>query len=66
MQGLEDADVRELAIHRWLSRVEMRRSIGCEGISEDGFSLAPGMEIGYVIKDAAKWEVDAERYAARF
>ena len=31
-----------------------------------GFSLAPGMEIGYVVKDAPKWEVDAERYASGF
>ena len=31
-----------------------------------GFSLSPGMEIGYVIKDAAKWEVDTEREASEF
>ncbi len=36
MQELEKADVGELVIHRRLSRVEMRRSFGCEGISEDG------------------------------
>ena len=31
-----------------------------------GFSLSPGMEIGYVIKDAAKWEVDTERDASGY
>ena len=31
-----------------------------------GFSLSTGMEIGYVIKDAAKWEVDTERDASGF
>ena len=30
------------------------------------FSLTPGMEIGYVVRDAAKWEVDAERDASEF
>ena len=28
--------------------------------------LAPGMEIGYVIRDARKWEVDHERTASEF
>jgi DNA polymerase I len=31
-----------------------------------GLPLAPGMEIGYVVTDATKWEVDAERGASRF
>ena len=28
--------------------------------------LAPGMEIGYVVKDAGRWEVEPERTAAEF
>ena len=31
-----------------------------------GFSLVPGMEIGYMVKDAAKWVVDTERDASEF
>ena len=31
-----------------------------------GFSLAPGMEIGYVVTDAAKWQVGTERDASEF
>jgi len=31
-----------------------------------GISLAPGMEIGYVVRDARKWEADPERTARRF
>lgn len=31
-----------------------------------GISLAPGMEIGYVVRDAGKWEADPERTARRF
>jgi DNA polymerase, archaea type len=29
-------------------------------------SLATGMEIGYVVRDASKWEVDTERDASEF
>jgi hypothetical protein len=31
-----------------------------------GFTLAPGMDIGYVVKDAKKREVDPERNASEF
>jgi len=33
---------------------------------KQGLPLAPGMEIGYVVKDAMKWEVDPERAASDF
>ena len=33
---------------------------------KQGIPLAPGMEIGYVVKDAKKWEVDPERTASEF
>jgi DNA polymerase I len=70
MQGLEDADVRELAIHRRLSRVDYSRrcaeASAVKAYKERGFSLAPGMEIGYVVRNASRWEVDAERDASKF
>jgi DNA polymerase I len=44
----------------------MRRSIDYEAYQKRGFSQAPGMEIGYVLKDAVKWEVDTERDASGF
>lgn len=31
-----------------------------------GHQLALGMEIGYVVRDAMKWEVDTERDASEF
>jgi hypothetical protein len=31
-----------------------------------GISLAPGMEIGYVVKDAGRWEVEPVRWASEF
>jgi hypothetical protein len=33
---------------------------------KQGLPLAPGMEIGYVIRDARKWEVDPEKTASEF
>jgi hypothetical protein len=33
---------------------------------KQGIPLAPGMEIGYVIRDARKWEVDPERNVSEF
>jgi hypothetical protein len=38
-------------------------SIGCVGLSETSIVQAPGMEIGYVMRDAVMWEVDTERDA---
>jgi DNA polymerase I len=70
MLGLEDADARDLAIHRRLSRVSYsRRCAEASAVKEyqrHGFSLSPGMEIGYVVRDAAKWGVDTERDASEF
>jgi hypothetical protein len=31
---------------------------------KQGLPLAPGMEIGYVVRDASKWEVDSARTAS--
>ena len=31
-----------------------------------GLPLDPGMNIGYVVTDAAKWDVDPERDASEF
>jgi hypothetical protein len=31
-----------------------------------GFPLAPGMKIGYVVTDATNWKVDPERTASEF
>jgi DNA polymerase, archaea type len=70
MRELEDADVRELAIHRRLSRLNYsRRCAEASAVQEyrnRGLSLAPGMEIGYVVKDASSWEVYTERGASEF
>ena len=33
---------------------------------KQGLPLAPEMQIGYVVKDAHKWDVDPERTASKF
>jgi DNA polymerase elongation subunit (family B) len=70
MLELEDADVRELAIHRRVSKINYSRrcaeASAVKVYQKRGLSLAPGMEIGYVVTDAAKWEVDTERDASEF
>jgi|GEM_PF-1505008 len=56
--------MRELSIHHRLSGVDYpRRCANTSSVKahqKRGFSLAPGMEIGYVVRYAAKWEVDRE------
>jgi len=70
MDELDGADVKELAIHRRVSKLNYSRrcaeASAVQAHIKQGIPLAPGMEIGYVIKDARKWEVDPERTASKF
>lgn len=70
VEGLESVDVGELAIHRRVSRLSYSRrcaeAAAVRAYSSMGVSLAPGMEIGYVVKDASRWAVDPERDASTF
>ena len=70
MDGLKGVDVQELAIHRRVSK--LKYSHRCAEASavqahvNQGITLAPGMEIGYVVKDAKNWEVEPKRSASEF
>jgi len=72
MRELEDADidVRELAIHRRIGRLSYSRrcaeASAVRAHEEQGLNPAPGMKIGYVVKDAGRWEVDTEERASEF
>ena len=70
MDELDGADVKELAIHRRVSRLNYSRrcaeAFAVQAHMKQGLPLAPGMEIGYVIRDARRWEVDPERTASKF
>ena len=61
---------KELAIHRRVSRLNYTRrcaeASAVQAHVRQGIPLAPGMEIGYVVRDAKKWEVDPERTASKF
>ena len=66
----EEVDVRELAIHRQVSKLNYPRrcaeASAVQAHMKCGIQLAPGMEIGYVVENASKWEVDPERCASTF
>jgi DNA polymerase, archaea type len=65
MDGLGGADVKELAIHSRVSRLNYSRrcaeASAVQAHIKQGIPLALEIEIGYVIRDARKWEVDTER-----
>ena len=70
MDKLDGADVKELAIHRRVSRLDYSRrcaeASAVQAHMKQGLPLAPEMEISYVVKDAKKWEVDPARTASEF
>ena len=70
LDELDGANVKELAIHRRVSRLNYSRrcaeASAVQAHMKQGIPLAPGMEIGYVIRDARKWEVEPERTASKF
>ena len=70
LDELGDVDVKELAIHRRVSRLNYSRrcaeASAVQAYIKEGLPIAPGMEIGYVIRDAGRWEVDPERTASEF
>jgi DNA polymerase I len=70
MNGLGNADIGELAIHRRVSRMDYSRrcaeASAVQAYQKRGLPLAAGMEIGYIVTDAAKWKVDPERDASDF
>lgn len=68
--GLPGADPKEMVIRRRVSRLSYgRRSPEASAVAAlraMGAPLAPGMEIGYVVRDADRWLVEVEGDAADF
>ena len=58
MDELDDADVKELAIHKRVSKLNYsRRCAEASAVQvhiKQGIPFVPGMEIGYLIRDARK------------
>ncbi len=69
-EGLENAEARELATHRRVSRLSYSRKCAeasaVQAYQKRGISLAPVIEIGCVVRDSKKWIVDPERDASGF
>ncbi len=69
-KSLPDAQPGEMVIRRRVGRtVYSRRCAEAAAIKEHqklGLHLEPGMEMGYVVVDAAAWEVAAEERAENF
>ncbi len=63
-------DIKELAIHRRVGRPGYSRrcaeASAVRAHKKQGLSPVPGMKIGYVVKDASRWEVDTVESASEF
>jgi len=70
LDGLEGADAQEMAIHRRVSTLRYSRrcaeASAMEAYRAQGITLAPGMQMGYVVRDSRRREVDPERTASGF
>jgi DNA polymerase I len=68
--GLAAVSAQEMVIHRQVSRLlythRCAEGSAVRACEASGIPLSPGMEIGYVIRDARRWEVDLEWDANRF
>ncbi|MBN1323177.1 MAG: DNA polymerase I [Methanotrichaceae archaeon] len=69
-RDLPDARPQEMAIRRRISRLRYSRrcaeGAAVEAYRRLGVAVAPGMEIGYLVRDSSRWVVDAEMEADRF
>ncbi len=69
-RGLAGADPEEMVIRRRVSRLSYSRrspeASAVAALQAMGAPLAPGMEIGYVVRDADRWLVEVEGEAAEF
>lgn len=68
--GLRTASPQEMVIHRKVSRIDYSRSCpeasAVRASRAAGIQVSPGMEIGYVVRDAGKWTVDLSWVADGF
>jgi len=68
--GLAGADPNEMVIRRRVSRLSYSRrspeASAARALQALGVPLAPGMEIGYVVRDASRWLVEVEGDATEF
>lgn len=62
-RGLQEADPSQMVIHRRISKLNYeKRSLQASAIDayrKRGVKVSPGMAVGYVVRDARRWEVAA-------
>lgn len=70
VRQLPDADPRALVIHRRISRLTYAHrcleGAAVQAYRDRGIEIAPGMKIGYIVRDARRYAVDTEWDAAGF
>jgi DNA polymerase I len=70
VEGLAEAPLSSLAIHRQISRLRYTRACpeasAAAACALEGIDLSPGMEVSYVVTDARTWAVELDWNAARF
>jgi DNA polymerase I len=68
--GLRTSDPQEMAIYRRVSHLDYSRKCpeasAVRACRAAGIPVSPGMEIGYVVRDAGKWAVDLSWEAEGF
>jgi DNA polymerase I len=68
--GLGQADPKDLAIHRRVSRIDYSRRCAENSAVQDlraqGITISPGEEISYVVRDTNTWQVDTVDKASDF
>jgi DNA polymerase I len=67
---LQGADPSEMVIHRRISKLDYdKRCVQASTIAayrRKGVKVSPGMTVGYVVRDASRWDVDTEWDASEF
>jgi len=69
-RGLQGADPSEMVIHRRISKLNYeKRCVQASAIAafrRKGVKVSPGMTVGYVVRDADRWDVATEWDASEF
>jgi DNA polymerase I len=69
-RGLQCADLSQMVIHRRISKLNYEKrcvqASAIQAFRRKGVKVSPGMTVGYVVRDADRWEVDTEWDASEF
>jgi len=69
-RGLDKADPSKMVIHRRISKLNYEKrcvqASAIQAFRRKGVKVSPGMTVGYVVRDANRWDVDAEWDASEF